>query len=60
LSDVFRPHGSAAILMKANRLTAGSSNESAFKTIAIGDIHGVDALIAETGAIPPAPCPFGN
>ncbi|WP_210239720.1 hypothetical protein, partial [Mesorhizobium norvegicum] len=53
--------GSAAIPgKKANRLSAGSSNESAFRTRAGADIQRVDASIAEAGAMHGKACIFGN
>ncbi|TPM38192.1 hypothetical protein [Mesorhizobium sp. B2-3-4] len=45
---------------KANRLSVASSNESAFKTPAGGEIRKVDALIAESGAMPGNSNTFGN
>ncbi|MER8376958.1 hypothetical protein, partial [Mesorhizobium sp. M1406] len=45
---------------RSNRLSAGSSNESAFRTLAGSDIHRVDASIAEAGAMPGKACAFGN
>ncbi|UVK46213.1 hypothetical protein BPNPMPFG_001831 [Mesorhizobium sp. AR07] len=45
---------------KANRLNAGSSNESAFRSPLGGDIQRVDASIAEAGAMLGKLCTFGN
>ncbi|WP_149902510.1 hypothetical protein [Mesorhizobium sp. SARCC-RB16n] len=45
---------------KANRLSAVSSNESAFKTRARDGIRKVDALIAESGAMHGNFNVFGN